>query len=114
MRHYVYIFVRQDMSIEQQIVQTGHVTHQMGFYMSDYKGSDKQEVADPANTNFVLVGVRNEEALEAVEDILAAFDFEHTSFIETYPKPHKTAVATYPIKEPYKGVLKAFNLLKVS
>ena len=104
-KEYTYIFVRQDISIEQQMVQVGHVCMKMGYYLP---------LADPDKTHFVLVGVRNEEALEAIKDILEAFDYEYSMFTETYPKPHKTAIATYPVKEHDKGVLKAFNLLKVN
>lgn len=112
MRHYTYIFVRQDLPLAQQTVQAAHAAMQMGFHMNGYEGI-KQEYSPPEITNFVLIGVRNEEALEAVASILSAFKYDYETFIESYPKDNATAIATYPIKEHERGPLKAFNLLKV-
>jgi hypothetical protein len=104
-RMYTYVFIRQDLSIEQQMVQIGHVCMKLGVNVPD---------ANADTTHFVLVGVRNEEALLAVESILDSFDFDYVMFEEDKPKAHFTAIATHPIPENRKGPLRAFNILQVN
>lgn len=85
----------------------------MGYYLPSKSLESPHAPNGPEDTHFVLVGVRNEDALLAARDILDAFGFVYEIFIESYPKDNMTAIATYPIKENCKGVLKAFNLLKL-
>lgn len=110
MKKYVYIFVRQDISFEQQAVQAAHVTFKLGAFMERYKDLTNWE--DPDETYFTLVGVRNEEALSAITSILDKFGFKFESFYEP-DLPGVTAVAAYPIDEDKRGPLLAFNLLKM-
>ena len=107
MKKYVYIFTRQDLSPEQIVVQSSHVTMKMGYYLGK---SPKSE--DPDTTHFVLVGVRNEEALLAVVEILTSFNYQYEVFIES-DEIGVTSVSTYPIDEDKKGILQAFNLMKM-
>lgn len=112
MKYYSYIFVRQDMSTEHQVVQCGHVCMQMGF---EYNlGEFDKWGGLPSNVHFVVVGIRNEKSLEAVEQILYKFDYEYETFMDDTPfgKIQATAVATHPIPEDKRGPLLAFNLLK--
>ena len=104
MKQYVYFFTRQDMIPEQQIVQTAHVALKLGV-----KAGKK---LNPDETYFTVVGVRNEEALLAVQRILDAFKFDYEVFFEP-DLPGITSVATYPIDEDKRDVLMAFNLLKL-
>jgi hypothetical protein len=105
MKRYLYTFTRQDIFKEYQLVQTSHVTYKLGAML----GQD----ADPDNTYFTCVGVRNLEALEAVEKILKTFEFDYEVFIEPdLNGGEKTSIAVYPIDEDMRDVLMAFNLLK--
>lgn len=109
MKQYVYTFTRQDISREQQLVQTAHVTMKLGYYL--WKGSDAD--ANPDNTYFTCIGVRNLEALEAVEKILQKFGFDHEKFFEPDLNGGEyTALAVHPVDEDKRDVLLAFNLLK--
>lgn len=105
MKRYVYTFTRQDIFKEYQLVQTAHATMKLGAKMSTTE--------DPDNTYFTCVGVRNLEALDAVEKILTTFGFTYEKFFEPDLNGGEyTAIAVYPVDEEDRGVLLAFNLLK--
>jgi hypothetical protein len=105
MKRYVYLFTRQDIFKEYQLVQTAHVALKLGTKMSKHE--------DPDNIYFTCIGVRNLEALKAVGTILDQFHFGYESFIEPDLNGGElTAIAVYPRDEDKRGVLLAFNLLK--
>lgn len=105
MKRYVYIFTRQDIFREYQLVQSSHVAYKLGSMLGNE--------ADPDNTYFTCIGVRNAEALVAVQKILQAFKFKYEMFFEPdLNGGEMTAIAVYPVDEEDRGVLLAFNLLK--
>ena len=104
-RKYVYFFTRQDISPEQQVVQTAHVALKLGCVF----GADIK----PDETYFTVVGVRNQEALLAAMRILIAFEFPFTDFVEPDMGGELTSIATTPIDEDKRGPLLAFNLLTI-
>lgn len=107
MKRYVYTFTRQDIFREYQLVQTAHVAMKLGYAL----GSDV--TVNPDNTYFTCVGVRNLEALEAVEKILTKFGFKYEKFFEPdLNEGEYTALAVHPVDEDKRDVLLAFNLLK--
>lgn len=104
-KRYLYTFTRQDIFKEYQLVQTAHVAYKLGCRM----GRD----ADPDNTYFTCVGVRNLEALNAVAKILDQFSIYYERFIEPdLNNGEMTAIAVYPVDEDKRDILLAFNLLK--
>ena len=106
MKRYAYFFTRQDIFREYQLVQTAHVAMKLGAKMN-------KQTDDPDNTYFTCVGVRNLEALEAVEKILTQFGFEFEKFFEPDLNGGEyTALAVHPVDEDKRDVLLAFNLLK--
>ena len=105
MKRYAYFFTRQDMFREYQLVQTAHVAMKLGFNLNEQE--------NPDNTYFTCVGVRNLEALEAVEKILQKFGFKYEKFFEPdLNEGEYTAIAVHPVDESERDVLLAFNLLK--
>ena len=110
MKRYAYFFTRQDIFREYQLVQTAHVAMKLGARLG--KGED------PDNTYFTCVGVRNLEALMAVETILQHFKLPYEIFNEPdmanedYPTGQFTAIAVHPVDEDKRDILLAFNLLK--
>ena len=69
--------------------------------------------ADPDNTYFTCVGVRNLDALKAVAKILDQFNVHYECFIEPdLNNGEMTAIAVYPRDEDERDILLAFNLLK--
>ena len=105
---YAYFFTRQDMSGEQQIVQTAHAAFKLGHIIGCV--SDATRV-NPDQTYFTVIGVRNLDALGAVMDILDKFGFLYETFFEADIGGEPTSIALYPISENDKGILQAFTLL---
>lgn len=121
MKNYAYFFTRQDLSPEQQIVQTAHAAFKLGVNSQRWenKPPETQQVMDEINANetyFTVVGVRNGEALNAVIKILEKFNFNFEVFFEPdLPNGGDiTSIAVYPIQEDKRDVLMAFNLLKLT
>jgi hypothetical protein len=105
-KNYVYFFTRQDISPEQQLVQTAHVALKLGVMIDEQK-------LNPDETYFAVIGVRNEDALIAVGEILEKFKYPYEIFQEPDMKNQVTSIATYPINQDDRGPLLAFNLLKI-
>lgn len=125
MKYFSYFFTRQDISPEQQIVQTAHAAFQLGVHsqrvVDDGKGNGDlvpcqiNEDINPTETHFTVIGVRDLGALYAVERILQKFGYRYEKFFEPDLKDGEiTSIGVYPISEYHRDVLMAFNLLKVS
>jgi hypothetical protein len=100
-KEYVFTFVRQDLSNEQQMVQAGHSLFKLGCSLPRHKG-DK--------TYFVIVGVPNLNALkEAADHIGKHVEFEN--FIEPDIGDEMTAISTYPIPAAKKHVFSQYEKL---
>jgi hypothetical protein len=99
---YLFIFVRQDISPEQQAVQSAHAVYKAGC---EYKHK-------PDETYFVLIGVANEEELEEAKAKLASRSVEFVEFYEPDLGDSLTAIATRPIKEHRKRFLKHYRKLQ--
>lgn len=124
MKYYAYFFTRQDISPEQQIVQTAHAAFQLGVHSQRVitdKNTDEtlvpcqvNEEIDPTETHFTVIGVRDLGALYAVERILQKFGYRYEKFFEPDLRDGEiTSIGVYPISEYHRDVLMAFNLLKV-
>lgn len=108
-KHYAYFFTRQDISPEQQLVQTAHAAYQLGQCV--FGGKDSHP--DANETYFTVIGVRNMDALNAVRNILDKFNYKYTMFYEPDISDF-TSIAVYPVPEDKRHVLMAFDLLKFS
>ena len=127
MKTYAYFFTRQDLSPEQQIVQTAHAALLLGVNSQRWTKNEWNETGDTygqphlmpdlinaEETHFTVVGVRNLDALNAVQEILEKFGFRYEAFFEPdLNNGEHTSIAVYPIAETSRGPLLAFNLLKV-
>lgn len=107
MKQYVYFFTRQDISPEQQLVQTAHVAASNATFFSE-------SILDINRTYFIVLGVKNLEALKASMNILESFSFKYTYFVEPDLNNEITSIAVEPLYEddPDIDIFKAFNLLK--
>ncbi len=127
MKYFSYFFTRQDISPEQQVVQTAHAAFQLGVHSQrviespsksagdDFIPCQVNEQIDPTETYFTVIGVRDLGALNAVERILQKFGYRYEKFFEPDLKDGEfTSIAVYPISEFHRDVLMAFNLLKIT
>ena len=110
MKYYAYFFTRQDISPEQQIVQTAHAAFQLGVHSQRVVDNGKpdpdlvpcqiNEQIDPTETHFTVIGVRDLGALYAVESILQKFGYRYEKFFEPDLKDGEfTSIGVYPISE---------------
>lgn len=119
MKYYAYFFTRQDISPEQQLVQTAHAALKLGVASQRWFGDKPKnqqvlEDLDPDQTYFTCVGVRDRAALAAVMKILDQFGIYYEMFFEPdLNDGEPTSVAVYPIAEDKRDILFAFNLLKM-
>ena len=104
-RVYTYVFVRQDISPEYQLVQAAHATMALGRALAPEH--------EPRNTYFTVVGVPDPAELINVELLLKANNFPYEKFIEPDIKTGSqiTAIATHPIHWAARRPLKGFPLL---
>jgi hypothetical protein len=100
---YLFIFVRQDISKEQQAVQAAHATFCAGREYLHHS---------PEKVNFVLVGVPDELHLVDVGCTLNDNYVKYVTFREPDLSETQTAIATQPLKEHQKRFLKHYPLLK--
>ena len=100
MTPYIYLFIREDLSIPQQIIQTAHAVDSLSI----------NRESDNVN-HMVLIGIENEEELKNISKYLQIWDIEHKMFYEPDITSH-TAIATNPLRGKERNRLKKFNLMK--
>jgi hypothetical protein len=101
-KEYIYIFVRQDLSNEQQLVQAAHVTLVLGNQLRDYKVDDLY---------FAVIGVPDIKGL-----VKAAHDLGDRQYVKFYEPDQGntiTAIATFPIKDQDRGELLKYKKLQL-
>lgn len=120
MKHYAYFFTRQDISPEQQVVQTAHAAFQLGVNSQRWidnppQGQQVHTDVVAEETYFTVVGVRNLDGINAVKKILDKFHIEFETFFEPdLNGGEETSIAVYPIQEDRRDILLAFNLLSIN
>lgn len=107
-RHYVYIFVRQDLFHEYQLVQAAHVALKAGFTMA----KQGTMVQSPDNLYFTVVGVKNETELSQAIKLLMKKRVGFVEFVEPDIGHQMTAIATTPIRAMDRGELMKYKLLR--
>ena len=85
---YMYVFIRQDLPIEQQIVQASHASHEAG-----------REFKYPADqiSNLILLNVKSEEHLKEIANDLDELRIQYKMFFEPDYNRGYTSIATAPI-----------------
>lgn len=97
----MYIFVRQDISIPQQLVQAAHAAHESGLAHSN---SGKLN-------SIIIFGTKDKEELESLLDRFRP-QLTCYPFYEPYKDTGLTAFATLPIPEADRHLFKGFKLWK--
>jgi len=103
MEDYAYIFVRQDLSKEQQLVQFGHVCCVLG--------SEMHIRYDPHKLNFVAIGVKDLEQLDAIKFYLDFHDLTYVEFEEPDIGDQVTAIACLPVSGKTRNKFEIFDTL---
>lgn len=98
---YIYVFVRQDLPLEHQLVQSNHATWSMGA-----------KYGDESTPNMVLIGVADICALEAVSELLAANQIPQWIWHEPDFNFGFTSIATAPIRGAQRQCLAHFRTWK--
>lgn len=104
-KEYVYIFVRQDLSNEQQLVQAAHVTLVLG---SKLKHKDVSELY------FAVIGIPQLSDFCGVMKDLHTHGTKYECFYEPDQGNTITAIATHPIKDKDRGILLNYKRLVFS
>jgi hypothetical protein len=100
MNPYMYMFVREDLSVPQQIVQTAHAVDELN------------KVYPHAPGNYMaLCGVKSEDQLLKVSKYLSEHGVLHEMFFEPDIDSY-TAIATKPLVGDERTPLRKFALLK--
>lgn len=101
---YIYLFVRTDLSIPQQIVQTAHAVDEL---------NRRHEHKNTHNTtnHMVLCGAHSSDELFGISEHLQSHGIAHEMFYEPDIDGH-TAIATEPLVGSNRLPLKRFRLLQ--
>lgn len=99
---YVYVFVRQDLSNEQQLVQAAHATLVLGNKL-------KRDVNE---LYFTVIGIPQLIDFRKVMNDLNTHGTQYETFYEPDQGNTLTAIATHPISKDQRGILKDYKLLK--
>lgn len=98
----MYIFVRTDISLEQQLVQAAHAALEAGF-----------KFEKPKNTAFlVLIAVKNQETLLKTADFLEKSGVKSVLFFEPDNNMGYSALGTEPVDENNRRPFRKFKLWK--
>ena len=98
----MYLFVRQDLPVVHQIIQTNHATQQItALYRSD-----------GGIPNLVLVGVADLEALHKVQKKLQESRIPHYAYNEPDDEMGFTAICTAAISGEQRTTLRHFKLYR--
>lgn len=113
-RHYLYIFVRQDLVAEQQAVQATHATFVAGAAIAkDLEGNAaRPRKFNPASTHFVLIGVPDLNALYEARGIAQANGITTHEFYEEDIGDQMTAFTTGIVTQEKRSVFRSYGLLK--
>ena len=97
-----FLFVRYDLPVAQQIIQSNHSTHDMAYTLP--------QSVDPVTPSIVLIGVPNKKALLRVIEKLKLNHIEFSVFDEPDDDLGLTAVATVPLTEAQRALLQNYKL----
>jgi transcriptional regulatory protein LevR len=98
--HYIYLFIRKDLSPQQQIIQASHVTHLIG--------TKQPEITETPNT--VLIGLHSKDGLSEMVQYLDSNEIPYELFYEPDIEEY-TAIATYPLRGKDRTPLRRFSLM---
>ena len=103
MKTYMYIAVRRDLSVAQQVVQSVHAAIEACWPI---------HYDDLEHPSVIVLGVKSEESLNNFEKYVYDQNFHYETFREPDRNNEKTSVAVYAVGECDRHLFKKFQLLK--
>ena len=102
-KRYIYVFIRTDISLEQQMVQANHAAAEAGrlFYRPDH-----------GIASLVTLAVRNPARLAKAQRRLESLGLEHTVFFEPDWQMGYSAIGTRPVLEHERRHFREWQLWK--
>lgn len=100
--HYIYVFVRQDISLAEQLVHAAHAAYHMGMLLAPAEGIP----------SLVMVGVPHVAALGKVLTKVRTNEIQHYIFMDPDTSYGPTAIATEPLTAERKAVMNNYRLWK--
>lgn len=97
---YTYLFVRDDMPVEHQIVQAAHAAHQAGETLGTH-------------SHIVLLSAKDEQFLLRQADRLSDQCIKYTMFYDSDHGSH-TALCTEPLMGTQRDIMKRYRLKRPS
>lgn len=101
-KKHVYVFVRTDLPIQQQIVQSNHAAYEAGIFLGD------KEQAEPAS--LIVIAVKNKAKLEKAMLDLQSKGINLIPFEEPAWDYGLTAFGTEPLTQDRRILLKRYQL----
>ena len=112
-KFYSFVFVRPDISPEQQLVQVGHVNAALGWKMAGMNGSNFiQFTEDLFQSLHMVVCYPTPYSLEEIKKDINNHGYDVIEFREPDIGNEVTAIASFPIKGNNKGFLRHHKALK--
>lgn len=102
-KRYAYFFTRQDIDPEHQLVQTAHVSLELGSVIP------KHEVP---GLRFVNCGVPDEAALHDICHYLDGHDIFYVLYRDSFFNNEVTAIGVLPVSQAQREIFKFGRLLK--
>lgn len=101
----LYVFVRTDISLEQQMVQAAHAAAEAGraFYEAEH-----------GIASLIVLAVPSQEALYKVQAHLATLDIAHQMFFEPDFNIGDSAIGTRPLLDAERPLLRRYPLWKAA
>jgi hypothetical protein len=99
----MYIAIRQDLSIPQQVVQSCHAAIES---CSSYHENPKE------HPSVVVIGIKSEQMLMKFRDWVEMNDLKYKEFREPDRDNELTSIAVYPVVGDKRQVFRKFQLLK--
>lgn len=100
--HYIYVFVRQDISLPEQLVHAAHAAYHMGMLLAPVEGVP----------SLVVVGVPHVGALGKVLTKVRNSHIQHYIFADPDTNYGPSAIATEPLNKEQKAVMANYRLWK--
>jgi hypothetical protein len=100
---YTFIFVRQDLNKEIQVVQSSHAALVLGHKLKEH---------DPHKLNFVICGAKDLTELNDIKNHIACEGIETVEFTEPDLNNEITAIASFPMTVSKKRCMRRYKILK--